>query len=163
MSNNLPTDTFHGTAIFAKPNDGGDSSTPLNRKLEVMSGSTRLAICREKYEIIRTMYNRSARIGMIQEKHDQDIVSLMIFFVVGLHNLNSRPDLHLNSARNAQFHGLRPASIKLVASITSVSREGVRRRLANLQNDQLISKVDGNFVVSNWPVWEEILEIFMLN
>ncbi len=128
------------------------------RKLKVISDITQLNINVNKYNSIREMYNRASKINSVQRKFDTDIASLSIIFVMGLHNMYGyqETDHYVATDDSDRFHGLRPVSIKFISSILSFSRETVRRRLVELHDNGLVIKTDGNFVVRNWSLWDEI-------
>ncbi len=134
----------------------------LETRLEVISGLTRLDMSVAKFNRIQRIYRLSQKITEVQKNLRLDMISLMIVFVIGLHNLYGF-DLHDRYEHNQdKGRGLRPVSIKFVANALCLSRENVRRRLVQLVDNQIISKVERKFVVNNWRSWDDIYGFFAM-
>ncbi len=128
-----------------------------DRKIEAIEQITNLNINDRSYIDIRKAYIKIGYLSKFIAKNNTDIISIIIFATVGLHNINGYNDKSVPGNEDSyRFYGLRPASIKLVSGLLSISRETSRRRLINLEKMGFIARVDGKFIVTNWPMWGEI-------
>lgn len=124
-----------------------------HRKLDAIRSITQINFDMERYNKIKILYKKLSYISDYKVKNDIDIYSTLILFVIGIYNINGYSS-NLNS--ESKFYGLRAVSIKGISDVISISRETVRRRLNDLEEAGLISRLDGNFIIRDWGVWNEI-------